>query len=299
MFVHKNIDKSGNSITRKVVHYTHNLDTSSVGLVATAYVSSSNDSYWNSLNSLFYTSGSPVYISESKFNHYTSNLTSGRTFNPQNLNKFHTNTSGSIISITNEYFGEKIKPGSFVLTDKSYTDNDGNNPIIKDDSYGNLYSSNAHVSQSGLTALSSSDNYIGNIFYEYGIVTITETNLWSGSTYYTEIANSSNFTVDFDSSYTTNTREYSVTLDPDEFNKSMNHSLRCLPSGSTDNSGDAFARNPYLCAEFTGSEWHPYITSIGLYNKDDLFEPVIVANFPRPIMKSNKVATTFKIKLDM
>ena len=46
--------------------------------------------------------------------------------------------------------------------------------IIQDDSSGNLYAPSASVSASALS-LSGSSNYIGNIFYELGVVTITDT----------------------------------------------------------------------------------------------------------------------------
>jgi len=307
MFVFKNIDKSGTSINRSVTHYTQTLNTGSVGLSSTQYVSSSlNHSYWQSLNVLFYTSGSSLYQSESKFNHHTSNLTIYNRNNPQHLNKYQGYYSGSIISIPQYYYGEKIKTGTFTLTDKSYTNNAGNNPIIKDDGYGNLYSSNATVSQSGATSISSSDNYVGNIFYDLGLVTITETGSWSGSVNYTDITSASNYTVQFDSTETIYTHEYSVTIKPNEFDYSMNYSLRCLPTTvttsfeeATSSFGSPIVSNPYLCSEFTGSDWNPYITTIALYNKNEYDDPVLIAKLPKPIMKSNKIATTFKIKLDM
>ena len=80
---------------------------------------------------LFYTSGSPTFSSEFKFNHHTSNFTIYNSKHPQHLNKFHGYNSGSIISITQDHYSEKIKTGTFILTDKSYTNNAGNNPIIK------------------------------------------------------------------------------------------------------------------------------------------------------------------------
>ena len=47
--------------------------------------------------------------------------------------------------------------------------------ISKDDKYGNLYSSNSTISASADSAISSSYNYAGNIFYNSGIVILTET----------------------------------------------------------------------------------------------------------------------------
>lgn len=307
MFVFKNIDKSGTTTNKSVVHYTQNLNTGSSGLTSTQFISSSlNDKYWQSLNVMFYTSGSPTLTSDSKYKFHTSNFTIYDNINPQHLNKFHGYNSGSIISIPQEYYGERIKTKTFTLTDNTHTNNDGNSVIIKDDGYGNLYSSNATISQSSATSISSSDNYVGNIFYDIGMVILTETGSWSGSINYTDITSASNYTVQFDSTDTIHTKEYSVTINPNEFDYSMNYSLRCLPSTSTStfeqatsSFGSTILSNPYLCSEFTGSEWHPYITNIALYNKGEYDDPVIIAKLPKPVMKSDKIALTFKIKLDL
>ena len=58
-------------------------------------------------------------------------------------------------------------------------------------------------------------------------------------------------------------------------------------------------KNPYLAREFTGSNFQPYITTINLYQKGDYDTPAIIATLPKPIRKSKKIATTFRIILDM
>tara|TARA_R100001015_G_C4582172_1_gene138531 strand:- start:35 stop:940 length:906 start_codon:yes stop_codon:yes gene_type:complete len=301
MYTFKGIDKSSTVIEQNVIHYTHNLTTSSVGINAINIVSASlSSSHWDSLNNLFYTSGSPVYGKEGKF--ALRNISYKRSRGKQFLTKYHGYPSSSLISIPQEYYGEKLKEKSFKLVDKSFTDNAGNNPIIIDDGFGNLYSTNAHHSQSTNNA-SSSDNYVGNIFYQHGIAIITETGSWSGSVKYSDITKGTNFTLQFDSTNTTVTHEYSVTVNPSEFNKSMNYTLRMPLSGtfSTVNelTSSSVLGNPYLAQEFTGSDFTPYITTISLYNKNDSDTPVMVAKLPKPIRKSNKIATTFKIKLDI
>jgi hypothetical protein len=82
-----------------------------------------------------------------------------------------------------KYFGESIKPGSFQLTDTSTSET----IILKDDSNGNLYTENATITQSN-SSISSSDNYIGNIFYNLGIVTITETGSYSTGVSYGDVS---------------------------------------------------------------------------------------------------------------
>ena len=299
--VFKEIDESSGVVEQKTLNYTQNLTTSSLGIKAINIVSASiSSSYWDSLNILIYTSGSAVYSNESKFILDAHNLT--RADNRQFLSKFHGYPSSSVITIPQQYYGEKIKEGSFTLTDKSFTDNIGSNVIIKDDTRGNLYSSNAHHSQSSATSISSSDNYVGNIFYDLGIVTITETGSWSGSVDYSDITNNSNYTLQFDSYNTIISHEYSVTLNPNEFNNSMNYTLKSPLSGSYTNMNEftsSLMGTPFLMQEFTGSNFQPYITEINLYQKGNMYEPVIRARLPRPIRKSNIIGTTFKIKLDL
>ncbi len=68
MYVFKEINKSSTVIESNVVNYTQNFTTSSAGIQSIKIVSGSiNHNYWNSLNVLFYTSGSPSYGNETKF----------------------------------------------------------------------------------------------------------------------------------------------------------------------------------------------------------------------------------------
>ena len=243
---------------------------------------------------MFYTSGSPVYGNETKLE--LDNF--AYKDRKQHLNKYHGFPSSSLISIPQKYYGERIKSGSFKFTDLNNSDGSGNNPIIIDDGKGNLYSTNAHYSQSS-NAASSSDNYVGNIFYEQGIAVLTETGSWSGSVDYSDLA--TNFTLDIESQDTNYTHEYEVTLKPNEFNHTMNYTTR-MPIGTFSTLNDLTAsilNNEYLASEFTSSDWQPYITRIHLYQENDYDTPVMTANLVKPIRKSDKIPITFKIRLDI
>tara|TARA_B100001769_G_scaffold273158_1_gene268816 strand:+ start:1004 stop:1906 length:903 start_codon:yes stop_codon:yes gene_type:complete len=300
MFVFKDINKPA-VIEQNVVNYTQNLSTSSAGITTTKIISSSsNTKYWDSLNVLFYTSGSPVYNKdELKFTTPEANLSIIQLGKKQILSKYHGYSSSSLITIPSPYYGEKIKETTFQLTDLNNSDNSGNNPIIKDDGAGNLYSTNANSNWGTLTAssagtnnsISSSENYVGNIFYDKGLVVITETGSWSGSVKYSDLA--TNYNLKFDSYDTFTTHEYTITVNPNEYNTSTNYTLRSPISGSLQYSTRFIGRS------FTGSNFSPYITTINLYDKNDLINPVIQAKLPRAIKKSKKIATTFKIKLDI
>ena len=140
MHVFKEIDKSSTVIESNIVNYTQNLTTASSGIQTIKIVSGSiSQSYWESLNVMFYTSGSPQYGDEHKFGQASSNLSFNPTLGTQYLNKYHGYPSSSIIQIPSQYYGEKIKEGSFTFTDLNNPDNSGNNPIIRDDGRGNLY----------------------------------------------------------------------------------------------------------------------------------------------------------------
>ena len=294
MYVFGEIDKSSTVIESNTVNYVQNLSASSAGIQSIKIHSGSlNNNYWNSLNVLFYTSGSPTYISESKFTTPSSNLSLNQNIGKQFLTKYHGYPSSSIIQIPSQYYGEKIKKGSFQLTDLNNPDNNGNNPIIIDDGFGNLYSTNAHHSQSTLAA-SSSDNYVGNIFYDKGLAVITETGSWSGSVDYSNLA--TNYNLKFDSVNTINTYEYNVTLLPQDFNLTTNYSIRNVLTTDTN---PLTLSTPFIASTFTGSDFQPYITTINLYQEGDYDTPVIQATLPRAIRKSDKINTRFKIKLDI
>ena len=294
MYVFGEIDKSSTLIENNIVNYTQNLTTSSVGVQSIKIVSGSiSQSHWNSLNVLFYTSGSPIYSGEHKFARPSSNLSIQQRVGEQFLTKYHNYPSSSILQIPQQYYGERIKEESFQFTDLNNTDNSSNNPIIKDDGFGNLYSTNAHHSQSvnslGVTgSRSSSVNYVGNIFYDKGIAVITETGSWSGSVLYPSLA--TNFNLKFESQHTITTHEYNVTLLPQAYNASTNWTLR---------SGSYSLSTPFLANEFTSSDFQPYVTTINLYQRGDYDTPVIQAKLPKPIKKSDKINTRFKIRLDI
>ena len=293
MYVFGEIDKSSTIIEDNVVNYKQNLSSSTDGVSTIKIVSGSqNTNYWSSLNVLFFSSGSPIYQNEIKFSQPSNNLAIKQNLKNQFLSKYHGYPSSSLITIPSFYYGEKIKEATFQFVDvsESNKDNNGNSPIIRDDGFGNLYSTNAHHSQSNNNS-SSIDNYVGNIFYDKGLAIITETGSWSGSVKYSDLA--VNYNLVFDSTHTIVTHEYSVNILPNEFNHSTNYTLRDSGSIPLD-LGTQNLKNVH-----TASNFQPYITQIKLYQEGDYEEPVIQANLPKPIRKSDKLNMTFKIKLDI
>jgi hypothetical protein len=137
---------------------------------------------------------------------------------------------------------------------------------------------------------------------------------------YTKIG-TGNYTLEFSSTQTIYTYEYILTIQPNEFNYTMNTTARALRSGSNSADGMYINRSPWLHPQFTGSKtsddpWWPgtYINEIQLYSSNaqtlgsyevgrnqmiPLTEPVIVANLPRPIKMRDDMSMTFKIRVDI
>ena len=185
-----------------------------------------------------------------------------------------------VISIPTKLYGDKIKPGSFIITSDSGS--------VSDDSNGNLI-------------FSLDGEYCGNIIYQHGIAILTKDNpaggsLYGSGTYGTasygggtnpfieNLILSSNVTCSFSSSFTIFETQYKCTFDPSEFNFSLNPSLI---SGSTEGTVYDFA---------TGSYFNPYVTTVGLYNEaQDL---IAVAKLAKPLPSNNVTDTTILINID-
>ena len=216
------------------------------------------------------------YLSGSTSDNYGSQFNIGNDGSGYNtfLTKFY--DEGSIVLIPQNKFDEGIKRGSFQLIDNTTT------AIIVDDSNGNLYSTNASFSQS-VSALSSSDNYVGNIFYDVGVVTLTETASFNGSKDYTEVT-SGNYTITYKGTTVINTYEWTCDTQPNELNNTTNSTV--------------FHSNGLgqLKDNLTGSNFPTYVSEIGLY--DDQKSLVGYARLSKPIPKSQVIPMKFLLRLD-
>ena len=258
-------------------HKTYTLNQSD--LTRYQFLSASNNStsasYYHFARINFYLSGSDLASSNSKFNTYP---TIGNKFNNDKMffNKFY--QSGSFVSIPQSQFGDRIKRSSFTLTD------DSTSATIKiiDDGNGNLYAPNASVSQS-VSALSSSDNYVGNIFYDVGIFAITETSSYDGTNNYSDVT-SGTYTVTYKGARDISTHEWSCDSLPNEMNLTENITI-FKPGGAGD-----------LKDNLTSSLFPTYITEVGLY--DDERNLMGLARLSKPIPKSTKIPMRFYVRMD-
>jgi hypothetical protein len=289
MGIYKPIKKNDFNLDRFRLHKKFILNSGSYGISSFQFRSGStglSGSYYDSLRTNFYLSGSSLAqgFDKGKFNSPYHSFGLYDPHNPQHKNKFH--SSGSVISITQKYFGEKIKEGSFELTDKSSNNLTANTHIIiKDDTHGNLYSTNAKHSQSSATAISSSDNYVGNIFYNLGIVTLTETGSWSGSVNYTDVG-TDDFNIQFGSTQTLYTNEYAIKIKGNQLNGTSN------PTATSGSHG-------YLIPGLISGKkvWGPYITTVGLYDNNNHL--LVVGRLSQPVKKIDWGDITFKVRFDI
>ena len=273
----KNLTEENRNIYEFVSNKRYNLDQSS--LTRYQFLSESvnvtSASYYDFARINFYLSGSDLSRGEKKYNSYP---IPGNLLNQDNthFNKFH--DSGSIVFIPQSQFGDKIKRGTFTLTDSSTS----TDIKIIDDLNGNLYAPSATFSQSANSSLSSSDNYVGNIFYDIGAFTITETASYDGTNNYNDVT-SGNFTINYQGVHEISTYEYVCNAAPNEFNQTQNESI------FKPNTGGKLKNN------LTGS-FPTFITEVGLYDDDKNL--MGIAKVSQAIPKSRKIPMRFFVRMD-
>ena len=246
------------------------------------------------------------------------------------------NGTARIISVAKNLYGERIKPGSINLSATI----DGITFDIRDDEDGNLYD-NAHSASfaafksssfdrgqgvSSATATLGSGSEVGNVFYEQGLLVITDT----GS--YKDIGKQGKpYTLKHKATQTIHEHEYVLHSKRNEFNRSSNVSVttdrtgfiryaqtasvdvggindrtwtyRLFPPGDSPSlSGTgSFATShtgvPTAISGVQHSSWKPYVTQIGLYDEfDDL---LAVGKLAQPIKLSDEIDTTFVVRFDV
>ena len=262
---------------------------------------------WNMINKTFYKDNDKPF----------------RTFGNNSNNNRELNVSASVISVAREIIGEEIKPGSIELT----TTIDSKTYTIKDDKDGNLYDNNYSASfaafksssfdrtqgVSSTAATRGSGSEVGNVFYSQGIIVLTDTGSYAGDV--------TAFELKYQSTQTSYEYEYRLTAKPYEFNTTTNISVTPDRSGSiTVKSGSVSMSNFFppsvepsgygtgsYATEYnaateslgfvTGSDFHPYVTQIGLYTEDG--DLAVIGKLAKPIQLSNEIATTFVVRFDV
>lgn len=230
--------------------------------------------------------------------------------------------SVNVITIPQKYFGEEVKPYSFRMTD----DSSEVTVDLRDDGYGQIYDFNFSSSYSaGTLTAQGSGSVIGNIFYEHGIVAITNT----GSRY-TSVGlgtGTDGWEIEFQATKTSYEYSYLCNVGEYQLNATTNPSVVVGRSGSIQIPADAQyiydgnmenpqydntinlimppATSSYKTSYSAGTEYEnftthsefgSYITTIGLYN--DTNELMAIAKLSNPIKKDNDLPYSFLVRFD-
>ena len=239
---------------------------------------------YNSIKQLYYSnylvpnSGSTSLVATASFN--PDGTVTGPRYTPNYINNIQSseeeryfptesNNGISVLSIPSKQFGEYIKPNSFTI---------GNPVGFRDDGNGNLIN------------LATQKNE-GNIIYEGGIVTYTGTEGVGVS------VNSAFFNFinpKWESTVTIYETQYKCTIRANEFNYSLNPSLL---SSSIRGQNKILESGSAQYADFvTGSDFSPYVTTVGLYDDDQNL--LAVAKLAQPLATSQTTDTTILINID-
>jgi hypothetical protein len=220
------------------------------------YISGSNGLISNAATASFNTDGTITGPA------YTTNYLNSLPNTTGSLRYFVSSGNIGVVSIPSKYYGDYIQPNS--LTIPFIYDDESTTGPYRDDGEGNIYG-----------VLDSS--FAGNIIYKDGIIIITREGEGVSSDF--EITD-----IEFQSSITLYETQYKCTIRANEYNGSLNPSL--LKSGSTDTYKDFV----------TGSDFSPYVTTIGLYNENQ--ELLAVAKLAQPLPTSQTTDTTILINID-
>lgn len=258
--------------------------TLSSALEYTGSIYSSNTAYSQSLNyrsikHLYYdnfNTTSSLLVSGSYEHYLESSLFSGsRVLNP----------SSSIFSIPKDIVGTYINPTTFEIS-AVFGSSESERRKLIDSGEGYLTFSGSAAED--LPASITSSFSIGDINYKHGTVIITDQDLvnWFNV--------SSSYTASWEASYPVFTSNNYCKILSSDFLFTPNPSAcqsEDVLSGSLSYSGGLPKDN------VTGSEFAPYITTVGLYN--DTHELIAVAKLGQPIPKSKTNDMTFVIKFDI
>jgi hypothetical protein len=123
--------------------------------------------------------------------------------------------------------------------------------------------------------------YLGNIFYSHGMLTLTRSDI--AQRLQEQVLRSGSLS--WKGSHTVYEHTYNCTVDQTQLNFSLN------PSTYTNST-----KSGSLLDNITGSYFQPYVTTIGLYN--DTNELIAIGKLGQPIPKSQHVDMTFAVKFD-
>ena len=124
--------------------------------------------------------------------------------------------------------------------------------------------------------------YVGNVFYNNGLVAITHPNYQS----ILSPANSDDFSLQYQGTHLIYENEYQCMAEQHEFDVTLNPSARKIKSKDSED----------LANFATGSNFKPYVTTIGLYNDDG--ELLVTGKLGQAIRMTDEADTTYVVRFD-
>jgi len=169
--------------------------------------------------------------------------------------------------ISNLFYGDRIYPGSVVLTDTAMTGSGGEiNITLKDDGKGNLYRDNTNSEPATWSS-------VGNVLYDDGIIAIKSPHL--------SLFGLDGYTLTFEGERNIHTMEYQIPAPAGLINSSSNPQYKKLiPSDYDSENADEFV----------------YMSGLQLH--DNNLNVVMRSNFAQPIIKRDGDRILVKIRVD-
>jgi hypothetical protein len=173
----------------------------------------------------------------------------------------------TFFDISNLFYGKRILPKSFVISDPGLSGSGGVVGItLKDDGHGNIYRADCLTSASVW-------NSVGNIYYDEGLVVIKSPHLYFFGKHEYEVS--------FRGEQSVHVLKIDALAPANQLNSSSNPNFKPVkPSGLANDPDDEFV----------------YITGLNFH--DDNYNVIMKAQLAQPIMKRLGDRLMFKIKVD-
>lgn len=176
----------------------------------------------------------------------------------------------TFFNISNLYYGKRILPGSFEIKDVGISGSYGSVKItLRDDSYGNLYRADSDT-------LHATQNSVGNIFYDEGVVVIKSPHLY--------FFGKNQYEVSFRGVQNIYTQKYEILAGSGLLNSSSN------PSYLEESSRISASNSPVDTDTFV------YISGLNFH--DENMNVVAKARLAQPIIKREGDKILFKVTFD-
>jgi hypothetical protein len=181
----------------------------------------------------------------------------------------HDSSSNQVVffDISNLYYGLRILPGSFIISDSTMSGSGGTVRItIKDDGNGTLHRADSDTK-------ASTWNSVGTIFYNEGIIAIKSPHLYFFGKHQYEMS--------FKGEQNIHVLRLESIAPANHLNSSSNPSFKSLPSSLKPNESDT-----------------DYVYVSGINFHDDNLNVVMKTQLAQPIMKKHSEKLLFKVKYD-